>query len=68
VLLEGIASREDGLLVYRWPASPLRIALEVDPTAEEGPIQIDVASPRPVTPLDTPDTVLGTIFATGRPR
>jgi methylmalonyl-CoA/ethylmalonyl-CoA epimerase len=67
-LLEGTASREDGLLVYRWPASPLRIALEVDPTAEEGPIQIDVASPRPVTPLDTPDTVLGTIFATGRPR
>jgi methylmalonyl-CoA/ethylmalonyl-CoA epimerase len=62
-LLHGGASQEDGLLVYRWPASPLRIAVEIDATAEEGPIRIDVASPRPVAPLDTPDTALGTVFA-----
>ena len=62
-LLGGSASREDGLLVYRWPASPLRIAVEVDATAEEGPTQIDVMSPRPIAPLDRPDTPLGTVFA-----
>lgn len=62
-LLHGSASREDDLLVYRWPASPLRIAVEIDPTAEEGPTQIDIVSPQPVAPLDTPNTVLGTVFA-----
>jgi hypothetical protein len=61
-LLHGRALREDGLLVYRWPASPLRIAVEVDATASEGPICIDVVSPRPLAPLDTPDTALGTVF------
>lgn len=61
-LLHGTASREDGLLVYRWPQSPLRIAVEIDAAADEGPTQIDVVSPRPVAPLDTANTVLGTVF------
>jgi len=61
-LLQGRAGREDGLLVYRWPDSPLRIAVEIAPTAAEGPTQIDVVSPRPIEPLDTADTVLGTAF------
>ena len=67
-LLHGTASREQGLLVYQWPVSPLRIATEVDPTADEGPVQIDVVSPRPIAPLDTPDTVLGTRFAPQKER
>jgi methylmalonyl-CoA/ethylmalonyl-CoA epimerase len=67
-LLQGTTSREDGLLVYRWPASPLRIAVEVDAALEEGPTQIDVISPRPVAPLDTPATALGTVFARGPAR
>ena len=67
-LLDGAASREDGLLVFRWPASPLRIAVEIDPVAEEGPLRIDVASPRALAPLDTPDTVLGTVFDRGAGR
>ena len=61
--MQGTASREHGLLVYRWPDSPLRIAVEIDATAEEGPTRIDVVSARPVAPLDTSDTVLGTVFA-----
>jgi hypothetical protein len=68
VLLHGTASREHGLLVYHWPVSPLRIAIEVDATADEGPVQIDVVSPRPIAPLDTPDTVLGTRFARQKER
>jgi methylmalonyl-CoA/ethylmalonyl-CoA epimerase len=61
-LLGGTASPEEGLLVYRWPGSPLRIAVEIDAAGEEGPIQIDVDSPRPLAPLDTPHTALGTVF------
>jgi len=67
-LLQGAASREDGLLSFRWPASPLRIAVQIDPVAEEGPTQIDVISTRPVAPLDTPNTVLGTVFAPRKAR
>jgi len=36
-LLEGQASTEDGRLVYRWPGSPMRLAVAVDPGAVEGP-------------------------------
>ena len=38
----------DGRLVYRWPDSPLCIAVDVDPAAEEGPVAIEFASPRTV--------------------
>ena len=67
-LLHGRASREDGVLVYRWPDSPLRITVEIDATADEGPVHIDVVSPRPVRPLDTPHTALGTVFVAQAPR
>jgi catechol 2,3-dioxygenase-like lactoylglutathione lyase family enzyme len=39
---------EDGAVIYRWPGSPMRIAVEIDPGAAEGPIGIDVASERPI--------------------
>jgi catechol 2,3-dioxygenase-like lactoylglutathione lyase family enzyme len=45
---EGSAG-EDGELVYRWPGSPMRIAVEIDPGAEEGPIGIEVSSARTIT-------------------
>jgi hypothetical protein len=44
----------DGALVYRWPGSPLRIAVDVDPAAEEGPVAIEYASDRPVDLAATP--------------
>ena len=62
-LLQGTRSREGATLVYHWRDSPLRIAVELDATAEEGPIQIDVVSARPLPPLDTTSTALGTVFA-----
>ena len=62
-LLQGTRSREGATLLYRWRDSPLRIAVELDATAEEGPIQIDVVSARPVPPLDTASTALGRVFA-----
>jgi methylmalonyl-CoA/ethylmalonyl-CoA epimerase len=44
------APTEDGAgaLVFHWPASPLRIAVELDAVAPEGPVAIEYASPRPV--------------------
>jgi methylmalonyl-CoA/ethylmalonyl-CoA epimerase len=61
-LLEGAGGEEDGLLVYRWPESPLRLAVEVDPGAEEGPLCIEVTSPRALELGPGPQPGLGTVF------
>ncbi len=45
---------EDGAVVYRWPGSPMRIAVEIDSAAEEGPIGIELASERPITLAERP--------------
>ena len=37
-----------GELIYRWPGSPMRLAVEIDSTGEEGPTAIEFASDRPV--------------------
>jgi glyoxalase/bleomycin resistance protein/dioxygenase superfamily protein len=39
----------DGGLVYRWVGSPMRIAVEIDPDAEEGAMGIEIQSHRPVS-------------------
>ena len=66
-LLGGAESVEGGLHVFRWPASPLRIAVEIEPTADEGPTRIDVAPvSRPVAGLGAPAPGLGTVFAEAR--
>jgi methylmalonyl-CoA/ethylmalonyl-CoA epimerase len=52
----------DGALVYRWPGSPMRIAVDVDPAAEEGPVAIEYVSDRPVDLAATPHPVLGATF------
>jgi hypothetical protein len=62
-LLRGTADRDGNTLVYRWPHSPLQIAVEIGATAEEGATQIDVASGRPLPPLDTAKAALGAVFA-----
>lgn len=38
-----------GELIYRWPGSPMRLAVEIDAAGEEGPIAIEFASDRPVS-------------------
>jgi catechol 2,3-dioxygenase-like lactoylglutathione lyase family enzyme len=37
-----------GALVYRWPDSPMHLAVEIDPERADGPIAIEVASDRPL--------------------
>jgi catechol 2,3-dioxygenase-like lactoylglutathione lyase family enzyme len=49
-------------LLYRWPASPMRIAVDVDPVAEEGAVAVEYACARPVSLPETPHPVLGARF------
>lgn len=49
-------------LVFHWPGSPGWIAVEIEPTADEGPLAIEFASDRPVSLPDGPVPGLGTVF------
>ena len=48
-----------GNLLFRWPGSPLRLVVDVDATAPEGPTAIEIASEREVAPLDAASARLG---------
>jgi methylmalonyl-CoA/ethylmalonyl-CoA epimerase len=61
------ASVEAGLHVFRWAQSPLRIAVEIGPTGEEGPTSIEIVpSSRPVRGLGVPAPGLGAVFVDAR--
>lgn len=49
----------DGAQIYRWPGSPMRIAVVINPDADEGPLAIEIASARPVALAgnDCPDGI-----------
>ena len=57
---EGAAHGARGL-VFRWPGSPMRIAVDVEPEAPEGPVAIEYASDRVALPPGH-DPVLGVTF------
>ncbi len=61
-VLEGAPTREDGALVYRWPGSPMRLAVEIAPGAEDGPLAIEYAAARRVDLPETAVAALGTVF------
>jgi len=48
----------DGL-AFRWPDSPIRVLVEIDPTAAEGPLAIELASARALASLDDASARLG---------
>ncbi|HKC06319.1 MAG TPA: VOC family protein [Methylomirabilota bacterium] len=50
---------EGDVLTFRWPDSPMRILVEVDPTAAEGPLAIELVSERGLGGLDAASTRLG---------
>ncbi|MGH7392130.1 MAG: VOC family protein [Candidatus Rokuibacteriota bacterium] len=52
-----------GTPVFTWAGSPMRIAVEIDPGAEEGPLDIELASDRPVSLPAGPHPVLGARFS-----
>jgi methylmalonyl-CoA/ethylmalonyl-CoA epimerase len=66
-LLGGQEAVEAGRHVFRWPGSPLYIAVDVAASAEEGPTAIEIAPPsRPVSGLGAPAPALGTVFVDAR--
>ena len=50
-------------LSYRWPGSPMRLAVAIDPSRDEGPLAIEYASERPVALPEGRHPVLGAVFA-----
>ncbi len=58
-LLGGSLARERGRLVFRWPDSPLRLAVAIRPDAEEGPIALELGAARRIALPEGPHRALG---------
>jgi hypothetical protein len=54
--------RRPDTLVFRWPGSFMRLAVEIDPVQNEGPIAIELTSARRLTLPAGPHPLLGTVF------
>jgi hypothetical protein len=65
-ILQGERTTQDGALIYRWPDSPMRLAVEIAPDADEGALAIEYASARSVDLSETPVPALGTVFRRSR--
>jgi methylmalonyl-CoA/ethylmalonyl-CoA epimerase len=66
-LLGGKESGANGALVFRWPRSPLRIAVDVEPDApSEGPRCVEVSAAHDLALRDAPVPALGTRFVRAR--
>jgi methylmalonyl-CoA/ethylmalonyl-CoA epimerase len=51
-----------GSLLFRWPGSFMRVAVEIDPVQNEGPLAIELRSPRRLALPPGAYPVLGTVF------
>ena len=60
-VLQGTGAEDGDTLIYRWPDSPLRIAVEIDPEGKEGPIGIEYVGSRPTAAAHAL-RVLGAVF------
>jgi len=58
-LLGGALTRAGRDLVFRWPESPLRIAVSLRPDAEEGPLALELAAGRRLPLPEGPHPALG---------
>ena len=54
-----VDDRASNALIFRWPDSPLRLAVDIDPAGPEGPIALELASDRAVAGLDEASARLG---------
>ena len=62
-MLQGTAVKGPrGEFVFSWPGSPMRLAVEVDPVQNEGPLAVELASRRRLSLPAGPHPVLGTVF------
>jgi hypothetical protein len=67
ILRGAVAARPAGGLAFHWPGSPMRIVVDIDPTAAEGPLAIELASRRALPELEAAGRRLGVRLAR-RPR
>jgi catechol 2,3-dioxygenase-like lactoylglutathione lyase family enzyme len=58
-LLGGTLVRESDRLVFRWPESPLRIAVRIAPEAEEGPVALELSAEHRIALPEGPHPALG---------
>lgn len=61
-VLGGAVEERDGALVFRWPDSPLRLVVAIEPDAEPGPRHLELAAERPLALPAGPHPVLGARF------
>jgi methylmalonyl-CoA/ethylmalonyl-CoA epimerase len=66
-VLRGRCEETGDLLVFRWPDSPLRIAVAVEPDAEEGPRALEIRARSGLTLPEGPHPLLGTCFLDAEP-
>ena len=57
-LLGGDVARERDRLLFRWPESPLRLAVRVQPDFDEGPIALELSAAHPLTLPEGPHPAL----------
>ena len=59
ILQAEIEEGSGGGLTFRWPGSPMRILVEVDPTAAEGALAVELASEHGLAGLEEAGARLG---------
>jgi len=62
-ILHGEVSENGNELTFRWPDSPMRLAVEITATHPEGPVAIEYATDRPSPTPNGPNPTLGATFA-----
>jgi len=62
VLQGKMADGPRGSLVFRWPGSFMRLAVEIDPVQNEGPSAVEITGPRTLALPEGPHPVFGTVF------
>jgi methylmalonyl-CoA/ethylmalonyl-CoA epimerase len=65
-VLQGHRGELDGAPVFRWPGSPMRMAVDIEAAADEGAVAVEVSSPRMLDLPATPHPVLGAVFRSAR--
>ena len=61
------ATRTETRIVYRWPESPMALTIDVDRSAAEGPVFIELATTRTLALPPGPVPELGTTFRLAQP-
>jgi methylmalonyl-CoA/ethylmalonyl-CoA epimerase len=54
-------------LTYRWPPSPLRLVIDIDPHADDGPVCVEITSDRAIALSPAHTTMLGIDVCYGSP-